>query len=228
VQTVVRVAIGVLLVVAVGLVILLVLPLLGVPVGFGPFASIAPSPSVSVSPSLAPSPSEQPSASASAGSSASNAPTATPTAPDQGFICGFEVTLAATGGTVAHTADVRVATHAGYDRIVFEYLEDSTPAFEIDDARPPYTQDPSDQPMTVSGSPVLEIILNGATKLANDGTITYTGPTEFLPRFPQLTHLTERGDFEAVNTWYVGLNGGNCVRAAVLTDPSRIVVDVQH
>ena len=45
---------------------------------------------------------------------------------------------------------------------------------------------------------------------------------------PRGVHLVERGDFEAVNSWYVGLNGGDCIRAAVLTQPSRIVIDLQH
>jgi hypothetical protein len=82
--------------------------------------------------------------------------------------------------------------------------------------------------MTVHGSPVLEITLRGATKLGDDGSLTYTGPTEFEPGFPQLVHLIERGDFEAVNSWYVGLDGGDCIRADLLTDPSRIVIDLQH
>jgi hypothetical protein len=224
-QTAIRVAIGVLLVVAVLLVILLVLPLLGVPVGFGPFASEAPSPSASASASVLPSPSETASPSPP---QASIVPTPTPTAPDEGWICGLPVTLAATGGVVAHTTDVRVATHSGYDRIVFEYLEDGTPAFEMRTASPPFTQDASGLPMTVSGSPVMQITLNGATKLADDGSLTYTGPTNFQPGDPQLTQLIERGDFEAVNSWYVGFNGGSCIRAAVLTDPSRIVIDLQH
>ena len=72
--------------------------------------------------------------------------------------------------------------------------------------------------MTVSGTNFAEIVLGGATKLADDGSLTYTGPTNFEPGFPQLVQLIERGDFEAVNSWYVGLNGGDCVRAAVLAD----------
>ena len=38
----------------------------------------------------------------------------------------------------------------------------------------------------------------------------------------------EQGDFEALNSWYVGLDGGDCIRAAVVTGPSRIIIDVQH
>jgi hypothetical protein len=220
-----RVLIAILAVAALVLVVFLLLPLLGVPIGFGPFASQSPTPSTSASPSVEPSPSETASSSAPP---ASIAPTATPTAPDEGYVCGLPVTLAATGGVLAHTADVRVGTHVGYDRIVFEYLEDGTPAFEMRTARPPYVQDASGLPMTVNGSPVMEVTLNGATKLADDGSLTYTGPTEFAPEFAQLVHLIERGDFEAVNSWYVGFDGGDCIRAAVLTDPSRIVIDLQH
>jgi hypothetical protein len=215
-----RVAIAILAVAALVLVVFLLLPLFGINTGIGPFASQSPSPSASAAPST--------SASAIPSASAAVTPTATPTAPDEGWICGLPVTLAATGGVVAHTTDVRVGTHVGYDRIVFEYLEDGTPAFEMRTARPPFTQDASGLPMSVNGSPVMQITLNGATKLADDGSLTYTGDTEFEPGFAQLVHLIERGDFEAVNSWYVGFNGGDCIRAAVLTDPSRIVIDLQH
>jgi hypothetical protein len=222
------VAIAILAVAALVLVVFLLLPLFGINTGIGPFASQAPSPSASASPSVGVSAS--PSEAAPSGSLPveSTVPTATPTAPDEGWICGLPVTLAATGGVVAHTSDVRVGTHVGYDRIVFEYLEDGTPAFEMRTARPPFTQDASGLPMTVNGSPVMQITLNGATKMADDGSLTYTGPTEFEPRFAQLVHLIERGDFEAVNSWYVGFSGGDCIRAAVLTDPSRLVIDLQH
>ncbi len=217
-------AVAILAVAALIVAVLILLPLFGIETGIGPFASQAPSPSASASPSVEPSPSE--SASPSQPGESSEA-TGSPPAPDA-WICGEPVTLAATGGVVVHTADVRVGTHDGYDRITFEYLEDGTPEFDMRTASPPFTEDGSGNPMTVNGSPVMQITLQGATKLADDGSVTYTGPTEFEPGFPQLVHLIERGDFEAVNSWYVGLNGGDCMRATVLTDPSRIVVDVQH
>lgn len=72
--------------------------------------------------------------------------------------------------------------------------------------------------------------LNGGTKVGDDGSPTYTGPTEFEPGFPQIVHLTERGDFEAVNTWYVGMadSPDGCFRVFLLSDPSRIVIDLEH
>ncbi len=138
------------------------------------------------------------------------------------------MTLAASGPAVVHTSDVSVSAHPDYDRITFTYVEAGAPAFEMRTTRPPFTQDPSGLPMTVAGSSFMRITLNGATKLADDGSITYDGPTNFQPNYPQLIQLIEQGDFEAQNSWYVGLDGGNCIRAAVQTNPSRIVIDIQH
>jgi hypothetical protein len=215
-------------VLALVLVIFLLLPLFGINTGIGPFASSSPVPSPSASPSAAESVEPSASADASASADGSVAPSATPTAPDAGWICGLPVTVAATGGSIVHTGDVRVGTHTDYDRIAFEYLDPGSPAVEIRTAHPPFAKDPSDLPMTVNGSPVLLLTLNGATKMAADGSSTYTGPTDFSPGFPQLVQLVERGDYEAVNSWYIGLDGGDCVRVEVLTGPSRVVIDIQH
>jgi hypothetical protein len=223
-----RILIGVLGAVAVGLLVLLILPLLGVNIGFGPFASAEPSASASASASASTGPSGSEPASPSGSGTASIGPTFTPTPPDEGWICGLPVTLAATGPAILHTTDISVSTHPDFDRISFEYQEAGSPAFEMRNARPPFTKDPSGLPMTVNGSNFMRITLNGATKLADDGSLTYDGPTNFEPDFPQLVQLIEQGDFEAVNSWYVGLDGGDCIRAAVVTGPSRIIIDVQH
>jgi hypothetical protein len=191
----------------------------------GPFADASPSPSPSASPSASASPTESASPTAS---EASAGPTVSLPPTDEEWTCGEPITMAATGTEIVHTADVRIGTHDGYDRIVFEYLEDGSPDVDVREAVPPFTQDASGNPMTVNGDPVFQITLSGATKMADDGSSTYTGATDFEPDFPMLIHLTERGDFEAVNSWYAGLNGGDCLRVAVLTDPSRVVVDVQH
>jgi hypothetical protein len=223
-----RVMLVILGVVALVLVIFLLLPLFGVNTGIGPFASSSPAASASAEPSASASAEPSESAEPSASADGSLAPSATPTPTDEGWICGLPVTVAATGGAIVHTADVRVGTHTGYDRIVFEYQEAGSPAVEIRTTRPPFNEDPSDLPMTVNGSPVFLITLNGATKMAPDGSSTYAGPTEFAPDFPQLVHLTERGDYEAVNSWYMGLDGGTCIRVEVVTSPSRVIIDVQH
>lgn len=211
-----RIGLGVLAVVA----LLVLLALLRV----GPFAGDEPSASARPSPSAEPTSSAE----ASASESARETVSATSSPPPDAWTCGQPVTLEASGSDNVHTADVQVGTHPGFDQITFEYVEDDSPALEIHSTGPPFTQDGSGQPMTVNGTSFMELTLTAATKLADDGSLTYTGPTNFEPGFPQLVQLIERGDFEAVNSWYLGLNGGDCIRATVLTDPSRIVIDVQH
>jgi hypothetical protein len=56
----------------------------------------------------------------------------------------------------------------------------------------------------------------------------YTGSTDFQPGYDQIVQFVESGDFEASHNWYLGVNGGTCLRAFYLTDPARLVIDVQH
>jgi len=174
-----------------------------------------------------------PSASPSGESTA--APEATPTDSDalpsgaEDFVC--NQAFDGEGNIdIAHLADVRVGTHPGFDRIVFEFVEEGTPAYRLEPASPPFVEDPSGQPMTVNGSEFFLIALHGGTKVAGDGSLAYTGPTEFEPDFPQLVHLVERGDFEAVSSWYIGMadSPDGCFRAFQLSEPSRIVIDIEH
>jgi hypothetical protein len=185
-------------------------------VGGAPSASAEPSPVETAPPSE--SPSESPSA-------PTNSPVPTPSLP--AFSC--DTTLQSEGEYGhAHLTYVAVGAHEGYDRVVYTYLEDSIPGYRVESAHAPFYRDPSGLPMDVAGTSVFQIAILGGTKVADDGSITYDGPTSFEPSYGQIVQLVERGDFEATNTWYLGLNGGECLRAFTLTSPTRIVVDIQH
>lgn len=123
-----------------------------------------------------------------------------------------------------------MGTHPDFDRIVFEYVEIGTPAYRLESASPPFVKDPSGMPLTVNGSQFMQLVFHGATKVGDDGNPTYAGATTFEPGFPQLVHLVEGGDFEAVNTWYIGLTNSpdGCFRAFQLADPARVVIDLHH
>jgi hypothetical protein len=129
-------------------------------------------------------------------------------------------------GAFTNITDVRVGTHAEYDRIVFEF-SDGLPEFTIEPASPPFTRDASGLPLIVNGNAFWRIWLNGATKLSQTGGITYSGPTEFVVQ-SQLVHLIEGGDFEAVSTWYAGTGATACVRVLTLSAPDRLVIDLEH
>jgi hypothetical protein len=125
--------------------------------------------------------------------------------------------------------DVRVGTHAGYDRVVFEFA-DGLPEITLDPATPPFTHDASGMPVDVLGSSFLRLTMRGGTKQTLEGTSGYDGPTDFDPGFETLVDLIEGGDFEAQSTWYLGLAREACVRVIRLTDDGapRLVIDVEH
>jgi hypothetical protein len=202
-------------------------------VGGGPFIGGDPS----ASPSLAPSaePSVERSAEPSVESSAS--PSIEPSAEPSGdelppFACGDSETIVeATYTDIAPLllTDVRIAGHDGYDRVVFEYEGDLTPELRVTPDDGPYIQNPSGLPVDVNGDPVYLVNVTGASAHDMDsGEQTYTGPTDFDPGLEQIVQLVESGDFEAVNNWYLGVNGSTCLRLFALTDPGRLVIDVQH
>ena len=129
----------------------------------------------------------------------------------------------------ANIIDVRIGTHADYDRVVFEFAN-GLPEMTLDRAEPPFTQDASGMPIEVDGSSFLRLTMRGGTKQTEEGTSSYDGPTAFEPGFATLVHLAEGGDFEAQSTWYFGLQSEACVRVLTLTDDGapRLVIDVEH
>ncbi|MGH2489000.1 MAG: AMIN-like domain-containing (lipo)protein, partial [Candidatus Limnocylindria bacterium] len=146
------------------------------------------------------------------------------------FSCSFPQSLEASGTDFRPVVlqYLRLGTHEGYDRIVFEYDGD-TPEVEIDLAEPPFLANPSGMELSVAGSPVYRITLHGASKFDTEtATMPYSGPTTFEPGYEQIVQFTESGDFEATHSWYLGVNGGTCLRVFRLADPARIVIDIQH
>ena len=166
-----------------------------------------------------------PSAPASAPASASTQPTVQPT-PDAGpFSCDFPVKGKATIQR-AQLVDVRVGTHADYDRVVFEFAE-GVPAFTLKKATPPLLEDASGETLDVDGNAFWQLVMRDASRSDLMGHPMFTD-TDFTPGFAKLSELIEGGDFEAVSTWYFGLESESCVRVLTLHNPSRLVFDIQH
>ncbi len=185
------------------------------------------SPSVAPSSTSVPSPSDEPSTAASeAASVEASAAASEPTESLPAFACVPSVTVASTTQR-AQITDVRVGTHDGYDRVVFEFAS-GLPDAVIEGVLAPLYADPSGLEMDVAGSHFLRVTMHGASKVSPEGGVTYTGETNFAPGFDRLVQLIEGGDSEAVSTWYLGLNGAGCYRVLTLTSPSRLVIDIEH
>jgi hypothetical protein len=96
----------------------------------------------------------------------------------------------------------------------------------------PVLADPSGMEVDVTGNAVLKIVMSNAsgTDLSvNPPVMTYTGPTRIQPDLPNVVDVVETGDFESVLSWAIGLRSGAATATAVvLTDLSRVVVDIPH
>ncbi|MBA3687715.1 MAG: hypothetical protein H0W81_02590 [Chloroflexi bacterium] len=200
---------------------------------FALIVSVALAGCASGSPSVVPSDSAIPSPSAESSIAASEAasiePSAVASEPTESlppFACTPSVTIASTTDR-AQITDVRVGTHEGYDRVVFEFAS-GLPDAVIEGVLPPLYADPSGIEMDVAGSAFLRVTMHGASKLSPEGGLTYSGSTNLEPAFDRLAQLIEGGDFEAVSTWYLGLNGAGCFRVLTLPEPSRLVIDIEH
>jgi len=175
-------------------------------------------------------------ASAQASPSEATGPTAAPTVataepiPTEelaDFSCDLPIHEQATVPRTVNIVDVRIGSHDGYDRVVFEFT-DGTPEIALERATPPFVQDGSGFPLDVEGESFLRLIMRGGTKQMDDGTSSYDGRRDFDPGFPALVDLVEGGDFEAQSTWYLGLADEACMRVSLLEDAPRLVIDIEH
>jgi hypothetical protein len=175
----------------------------------GPGAGSSPSPAAA-SPSASPSGSPTP---------ASNLPA---------FICSSSTGFVAATTTppkppVAFVDLVRIGTHAGYDRITIEF--NNTDPGQIDvttqgDVK--FTQGASGQSIMLAGSAGILITMKGA-----DEHTYYSGPTDFKTAYPVLVESRQVQDFEGTVQWGLGLSKSACYRAFFLTNPDRLVIDIQ-
>jgi len=160
------------------------------------------------------------------------APTPLPTVPPSGtdvsaFSC-VDHSGGISNGPAMQLTAVRVAHQPGFDRIVFEFAPQAgatahIPAYTVSrQASAKFVKDPSGLPVTMRGSSGLRIIFHGAS-----GADTYTGPRDFTPNLPVVQEVEQLGDFEAVLSWGAGLSQASCIRMLELSNPTRVVIDVQ-
>ena len=171
------------------------------------------------------------------GASASSEPTSIATSEVAGteppFQCGTPTFTRGRDSTdyISHLTDIRfwqvggMSGDARYYRFVFQYAESGVPSFYIGIVEPPFTRVGGGPPLEVSGSAVYQIWIHGGTNVDPNGNLTYTGPTDFSGGDWLVSQLVYADDSE---TWFLGLTHNACMRAFVLTDPSRIVIDIRN
>ena len=159
------------------------------------------------------------------------APTPLPTQPaatDLGTFSCLDHSGGADSGPAMQLTAVRLAHQTGYDRIVFEFAPQAgatahVPAYTVSrQASAKFVKDPSGLPVTMRGSAGLRIVFHGAS-----GATSYTGSRDQIVNLPVVQEVEQLGDFEAVLSWGAGLSQAACIRTLELSNPTRLVIDVQ-
>jgi hypothetical protein len=125
-------------------------------------------------------------------------------------------------------ADVRAAEHEGFDRVVLEFIGTGTPGWTAaftDQA----VEDGSGDPIDLEGDTDLQIFVTN-TRYPNEGEAGYyDGPRQFEPEGAEVEEVHVAGTFEGQTQVVLGVDtAGAPFRVFALTDPVRVVIDVQH
>ena len=172
-------------------------------------AGVGPTPSPSASPLTTP----QPSASAS--------PSAQP------FVCTTQDFVPKSGsGTsppVVFVSGLRTGTHGDYDRLTIDLSNGVPGDVKISSVSgTTYTLSPSGMTTTVKGQNSVLVVIHGA-----DLHTAYSGPTDIFPGYAGLMEVKRIEDFEGTVQLVLGVSGSGCYRAFFLSNPDRLVIDVQ-
>ncbi len=194
-----------------------------------PPSSAAPSGTETAAPTASPTPG----APATATAAATIAPT--PPVPTAGaslppFACGKAVSQAGSV-PIALMRGFAASNGSATGRIVFSFRPagnvPAIPDVTVRPASPPFLQDPSGLPLAVKGTQFLEIVLHGGTALDTSLNPTFGGPFDVTLNGSPIVEVRRAGDFEAVSTFIVGLDGPPCVRILPPDGTSQVVIQVQ-
>jgi hypothetical protein len=137
-------------------------------------------------------------------------------------------TAAKSGAPVAtsatHLTSIRVATHAAYERVVFQF-DGKAPGYVVKYVPVVYA-DASGLPVSLNGRAFLNVTFKPAAAHRDDGTTTYTGSRDIKKSTGQVREIEMSGDFEAVLSFGIGVHSKAGFRVLRFTDPTRIAIDI--
>ncbi len=150
-------------------------------------------------------------------------PAAAPVASVTPFQCSAS-TLSATGAPAVAPIDaLRTGTHPGYDRVVVQFSGKQPGSIELKpQATSNFLGSPRGDTITLAGGHGLVALVRGA-----DMHTAYSGARAFKTGYPGLRETRVIEDFEGQVMLGLGVAGSNCYRAFILSNPVRLVVDIQ-
>ena len=122
---------------------------------------------------------------------------------------------------------VRAASHAGYDRVVFEFAGGDRPWIHVEYVDRPVRDCGAGEVVPLAGDAWLLVRFYPMNAHDESGQPT-AGPREHAFRLPIVIEAKRTCDFEAVVEYVMGVTSPNRYRVIELTGPPRVVVDVRH
>jgi hypothetical protein len=151
-------------------------------------------------------------------------PPVTPPSPPGTNLPAFACVDASGGKTgVANVITARTSEQIGYDRFVLQF-DGIVPTYTVKrQPKPVFTMGASGREVTLSGTAGIVITVHSAT-----GNTTFTGSNDiFHSDFEVIKEARQLQDFEGTVAWGLGISKPTCMRVFALTDPARLVVDLQ-
>jgi hypothetical protein len=142
-----------------------------------------------------------------------------PPSPGAPFACSTPASGGAAG--TSNLNGVQAAAQSGYDRIVLQFTG-PVPQYNVRSEGAPVFLTDTGLPTTLQGTSGVLIVLHGSQSKGS-----YTGPADLLPHLGDLVEAKQIGDSSSTVQWGVGLAKPACFRVQVLTNPSRLEVDVR-
>ena len=121
--------------------------------------------------------------------------------------------------------DVRTGAHAdlGYDRLTIEFQNGQPASIQLDpQIGTAFTRDAKGDTVKLAGSYGLKVRIFSA-----DAHSKYSGSQDLITGFVGLLEVRLVGDYEGYVTWALGLSKPACYQTTILTNPTRLVIDIQ-
>ncbi|TMC54731.1 MAG: AMIN domain-containing protein [Chloroflexi bacterium] len=168
-----------------------------------------------------------------AGPIAGSSPTPTPSAPGvsptptsslPAMVCASTPpTTGASAPAETYIDRLATGTHTGYDRLTIEFTNGQPSSVEVKpQAGTTFTRSPSGQTVTLLGSNGILVIIHGT-----DLHTAYTGSFDIKTGYTGLVEVQRVEDFEGVVQLGLGISGPACYRSFFLSNPDRLVIDIQ-
>lgn len=131
-------------------------------------------------------------------------------------------------GTLMSPTDLRFGVHDGYDRLVLDLSGNGEPGWLAEYVAEP-TSATSGLPVDVEGNAVIALSVQGMIYPTEEGAEPYEGPSRIVPTSTgAIRGVVVDSLFEGTLQIFVGVDSELPFRVYLLTNPTRLVVDVQH